>query len=94
MNLDKEMLQTAERMAENSHNLWARKVFGDLAAQSAQYNSMPLALVPWELLTDFERRKDRFRTQEILRFFQFHGFRIYRHVNGFNKKVANSASFH
>lgn len=77
MNLEKEMLLTAERMAENSHNLWARKVFGDLAINSAQYTSMPLSLVPWELLTDFERRKDRHRTQEILKYFQFHGYRIY-----------------
>jgi ryanodine receptor 2 len=70
MNLDKEMLLLGERMADNQHNLWARKVFGDLAANSAQYSSMPLSLVPWELLTDFERRKDRFRTQEILKYFQ------------------------
>lgn len=78
MNLDKEILQISEQLAENSHNLWARKVFDDLADNSAQYPSMPLSLVPWELLTDFERRKDRFRAQEVLKFFQFHGYRIYR----------------
>lgn len=77
MNLDKEILQVSEQLAENSHNLWARKVFDDLADNSAQYPSMPLALVPWELLTDFERRKDRFRAQEVLKFFQFHGYRIF-----------------
>lgn len=37
---------------------------------------MPLTLVPWDLLTDFERRKNRFRTQEILKFLQYHGYRI------------------
>lgn len=26
MNLDKEMLVTAEKVAENSHNVWAKKV--------------------------------------------------------------------
>lgn len=26
MNLDKQMLATAEKVAENSHNIWARKV--------------------------------------------------------------------
>ncbi|KAL3078921.1 hypothetical protein niasHS_014703 [Heterodera schachtii] len=76
MNLDKTMQQIAERMAENSHALWARKVFADLAERSAQYGSMPLALVPWDLLTDFERRKDRFRAQEIMKFFQYHGYRL------------------
>lgn len=78
MNLEKWMLQVAERMAENSHALWARKVFADLADNSAQYSSMPLALVPWDLLTDVERRKDRFRAQEILKFFQYHGYRMIR----------------
>lgn len=37
---------------------------------------MPLTLVPWDLLTDFERRKNRFRTQEIIKFLQYHGYRI------------------
>uniref|UniRef100_A0A914H250 Ryanodine receptor n=1 Tax=Globodera rostochiensis TaxID=31243 RepID=A0A914H250_GLORO len=76
MNLEKGMLQVAERMAENSHAFWARKVFGDMADNNAQYSSMPLALVPWDLLTDFERRKDRFRAQEVLKFFQYHGYRL------------------
>lgn len=35
-----------------------------------------MQLVPWDLLTDFERRKDRFRAVEILKFFQYHGYRI------------------
>lgn len=39
---------------------------------------MPLTLVPWDLLTDFERRKDRFRAQEILKFFHYYGYKIYR----------------
>ncbi|CAD5230370.1 unnamed protein product [Bursaphelenchus xylophilus] len=74
MTLEKEMLNMAERMAENSHNIWAKKTFHELG--SNQGANMPLTLVPWDLLTDFERRKNRFRAQEILKFFQYHGYRM------------------
>uniref|UniRef100_A0AC34QR18 Ryanodine receptor n=1 Tax=Panagrolaimus sp. JU765 TaxID=591449 RepID=A0AC34QR18_9BILA len=79
MTLEKEMTNLAEKIAENSHQIWAKKVFNDL--NSGNGGNMPLTLVPWDLLTDFERRKDRFRAAEILKFFQYHGYRIY----GFNE---------
>uniref|UniRef100_A0A914BY34 Uncharacterized protein n=1 Tax=Acrobeloides nanus TaxID=290746 RepID=A0A914BY34_9BILA len=73
MTLEKEMMATAEKMAENSHNIRAKKIFNDIQSNGG---NMPLQLVPWDLLTDFERRKDRFRAQEILKFFQYHGYKI------------------
>lgn len=51
------------------------KVFNDLAMKGG---NMPTTLVPWDLLTDFERRKDRFRAAEILKFLQYHGYRVWR----------------
>ncbi|KAI6242082.1 Ryanodine receptor 1 [Aphelenchoides fujianensis] len=90
MTLEKEMVALAERMADNAHNIWAKKasgrvaewlidwislqMFNHLAAEPQ--DNMPLTLVPWDLLTDFERRKNRFRAQEILKFLQYHGYRI------------------
>uniref|UniRef100_A0A9J2Q184 Uncharacterized protein n=1 Tax=Ascaris lumbricoides TaxID=6252 RepID=A0A9J2Q184_ASCLU len=74
MTLEKDMMNTAERMAEHSHNIWAKKVFNDLAMKGG---NMPTTLVPWDLLTDFERRKDRFRAAEILKFLQYHGYRVW-----------------
>lgn len=37
-------------------------------------------LVPYDILTDRERRKNREHAQELLRFLQFLGFRISRCV--------------
>lgn len=51
------------------------QVLNDLSSKGG---GMPMTLVPWDLLTDFERRKDRFRASEILKFFQYHGYQIYK----------------
>ncbi|MCP9259461.1 Ryanodine receptor 44F [Dirofilaria immitis] len=72
MTLEKDMTVIAEKMAEESHKIWAKKVFEDLS----RGGNMPPQLVPWDLLTDFERRKDRFRAAEILKFLQYYGYRV------------------
>ena len=38
----------------------------------------PLTIVAWDLLTDVERRKDRFRAQEVIKFLQYYGYRLAR----------------
>ncbi|CAB3399073.1 unnamed protein product [Caenorhabditis bovis] len=73
MTLEKEMVNAAEKMAEHSHLIWAKKVLYDLNTKGG---FMPIPLVPWDLLTDFERRKDRFRSSEILKFLQYHGYHV------------------
>ncbi|KAL4003146.1 RIH domain family protein [Acanthocheilonema viteae] len=73
MTLEKDMTGVAEKMAEESHKIWAKKVFSDLS----KGGTMPPQLVPWDLLTDFERRKDRFRAAEILKFLQYYGYRVW-----------------
>ncbi|KAK6101668.1 RIH domain family protein [Brugia pahangi] len=73
MTLEKDMTGIAEKMAEESHKIWAKKVLADLN----RGGTMPPQLVPWDLLTDFERRKDRFRAAEILKFLQYHGYRVW-----------------
>lgn len=72
------MHQVSERMAENSHLIWGWKVCNEMEKNQRHSFTMPLMLVPWDLLTDAERRKDRFRAQEILKFLQYHGYRIFR----------------
>ncbi|VDK67237.1 unnamed protein product [Onchocerca ochengi] len=73
MTLEKDMIGIAEKMAEESHKIWAKKIFADLS----RGGNMPPQLVPWDLLTDFERRKDRFRAAEILKFLQYYGYRVW-----------------
>uniref|UniRef100_A0A158P902 Ryanodine receptor 44F n=1 Tax=Angiostrongylus cantonensis TaxID=6313 RepID=A0A158P902_ANGCA len=73
MTLEKDMVAAGEKMAEWSHLIWASKVWNDLNTKGG---FMPTSLVPWDLLTDFERRKDRFRANEILKFLQYHGYHV------------------
>ncbi|CAI5451931.1 unnamed protein product [Caenorhabditis angaria] len=73
MTLEKDMVNAAEKMAEHSHLIWAKKVMNDINTKGG---FMPIPLVPWDLLTDFERRKDRFRASEILKFLQYHGYHV------------------
>lgn len=73
------MVNLAEKMAESIPNqfswFYPNQVVGD--ATNSSSTNVPTVLVPWDLLTDFERRKNRFRTHEILKFLQYHGYRIY-----------------
>ncbi|CAI4225083.1 unnamed protein product [Auanema sp. JU1783] len=73
MTLEKDMMTAGEKMAEHSHLVWALKAYEDLTSKGGY---MPIPFVPWDLLTDFERRKDRFRAIEILKFLQYHGYRV------------------
>ncbi|KAK6023897.1 hypothetical protein OSTOST_10304 [Ostertagia ostertagi] len=73
MTLEKDMVSAGEKMAEHSHLIWAKKVWNDLNTKGG---FLPTILVPWDLLTDFERRKDRFRATEILKFVQYHGYHV------------------
>ncbi|KAI6237110.1 hypothetical protein M3Y95_00230500 [Aphelenchoides besseyi] len=79
MTLEKEMVTLAERMADNSHCKECLKSLNELSENPSA--NMPLTLVPWDLLTDFERRKNRFRSQEILKFLQYYGYRINASAN-------------
>ncbi|KRY59582.1 Ryanodine receptor 44F [Trichinella britovi] len=73
MTLSEEMCELAERIAENSHLIWVSKTIEDL--NDANTGIMVL-LVPWDILADSEKRKHRFRAQEVLKFLQYQGFRL------------------
>lgn len=65
----------AERLAENLHDIWSRKKKDDIDMNGGPPHPL---VVPYDLLTDKEKRKDRDRMNELLKYIQYQGYRLYR----------------
>ncbi|XP_066971317.1 ryanodine receptor isoform X19 [Macrobrachium rosenbergii] len=75
LTLSREMQNMAERLAENAHDIWAKRKKDELEACGGGF---PPQMVPYDMLTEKEKRKDRFRSVELLKYLQFMGYRLCR----------------
>ncbi|XP_057319088.1 ryanodine receptor isoform X9 [Microplitis mediator] len=89
LTLSREMQNMAERLADNAHDIWAKKKKEELITSGGGIHPQ---LVPYDLLTDKEKRKDRERSQEFLKYLQYQGYKLHKPNRGGETEVAGAGA--
>ena len=89
LSLSKELLSLAERLAEDEHDIQSRARKSELEMGGG--GAINLTLVPFDLLTEKEKKKNRDRCQELLKYIQFQGYNLYKGVKGEGAQQGNAA---
>ncbi|KAJ8309071.1 hypothetical protein KUTeg_013945 [Tegillarca granosa] len=85
--LTREMQTMAEKVAENAHDLWSLRKKEELDEIGGGIHPQ---LVPYDILTEKEKKKDRDHAHEVLKFLQFLGFRIHSNETSIDRRPSNS----
>ncbi|XP_058254474.1 ryanodine receptor 2 isoform X2 [Hemibagrus wyckioides] len=65
----------AEQLAENYHNIWAKRKLQELQAKAGGSHTL---LVPYASLSGREQSRIRERAQDVLKFFHINGYTVWR----------------
>jgi len=76
LTLSREMMNLSERLSEDGHDIQALREKMELNRRNG--GPINLCLVPFDLMTETEKKKNRERCQELLKYIQFTGYNLYK----------------
>ena len=86
--LNREQMALSERLAENAHDIWAFGMKEELAANPDR--GVVSHLVPYDQLTDGEKKPYRDRAQELMKYLIYSAYRIKRGKQPARNQTARS----